>query len=103
MKGSPIAALTFLVGLILIPAALTYGFVYGVLRISDKAVLFYREEVQNVQAANHDASSDEAKDLRCWFFSGNGVVERKFSHEELSYEDTGFLQNGSCPFWIDAS
>lgn len=103
MKGSPIAALSFLIGLFLIPGAVTYAFLYSLLQINDKAVLFYREEISNIQVANQEKSGDEVKDLHCWFFNGTGVVERQFSHEELSYEETGFLKKGSCPFWIDTS
>ena len=101
MRHSPIAALGFLIGLVLIPMALTYGTAWGALRMTNSAVLFYRSEVPTQTASDH--ASEEATRILCRFFTGTGVIDREYGHNDLGYDDVGLFRRGSCPWRIEAS
>ena len=82
---------------------ISYGSAWAVLRLTNTGVLFHRAEVIESTASQNTDSGNTKKMLHCSYFTGTHVVERKFSHEELPYDDdhTGLLREGSCPWWID--
>ncbi len=103
MRHSPMAVLGFLIGLTLVPAVIFYGIAFGTLRYTNSGLLFHRAEVVMSTTFKDANSGEEKKELHCSYFTGTRVLERRFSYEELPYDETGLLRKGNCPFWIDVS
>ncbi len=90
MRTSPVAALGFLIWLTLVPAVIFYGIAFGMLRYTNTGLLVYRAEAAKTM-------------LHCTYFTGTHVLERRFSHDDLSYDQSGLVREGSCPWLIDVS